>query len=150
MDEGKENACKASDEPVLVTDSENGVRNDADRGSDSPAGTFAGKVPADVPVPDAVKDAVTYPDGIDFTKMYQKGQTVFFIRISRFLGCKEFLELKLRTVEPRFMVGCRQKECAQAIGPDAAGQVFTDRKEALEYYDSVVIKTEENIITKGN
>lgn len=80
-----------------------------------------------------------YP-GFDFTTMYSKGQIIFYVKINPIVGEKELQELKLHTIYPKMLIGCIGKAYTQCIGPDTADRVFTDRKEAIKYYKSVVVK----------
>lgn len=79
-----------------------------------------------------------YP-GFDFNNYYEKGQKIFYIRILRKLGVKEFLELKIRTVYPKMIVACEEKKATVCIGPDTKDMIFVDKKLALETYDNVEV-----------
>lgn len=77
-----------------------------------------------------------YP-GFDFTTMYSVGQIVYYVKVNDIIGEKELLELKLRTIYPKTLIGCIKKSYAQCIGPDTADRVFTNRHEAIKCYDSI-------------
>lgn len=80
-----------------------------------------------------------YP-GFDFTQTYSKGQTIFYVRVNDIIGEKELLELKLRTIYPKTLIGCIEKSYTQCIGPDTADRVFTNRNDALKCYNSIILK----------
>ena len=77
---------------------------------------------------------------IDFTKLYEKGDKVYYIRVLENLGIKEFKELKLRTIYADLMVGVdetsRQTSC---IFLTTAPLVFKNRREALEVYNMISV-----------
>lgn len=78
------------------------------------------------------------PD-FDFRNEYFKGQKVYFVRIIESLGEKSVIELVLRTIYPRMMVGSEQKTGCHCIGYNMRDQVFLTQKDAAAYYDSVQI-----------
>ena len=88
-----------------------------------------------------------YP-GFDFNNYYEKGQKIFYIRVLRKLGIKEFLELKIRTVYPKTIIACEEKKATVCIGPDTKDMIFVDKKLALEIYDNVEVTTYKDINPK--
>lgn len=88
-----------------------------------------------------------YP-GFDFNDYYEKGQKIFYIRLIEKLGIKEFMELKIRTIYPKMIIACEEKSCTQCIGPYAKDLIFTDRKTAVEVYDSIDIKAFKDVNIK--
>lgn len=80
-----------------------------------------------------------YP-GFNFNDYYEKGQKIFFIRILEPLGYKEFMELTIRTIYPKTIIGFEKKHSTQSIGPDAADMIFTDRVTALDIYDQIKLE----------
>ena len=70
--------------------------------------------------PEEIKDKKPekYP-GFNFHDYYTKGQKVFYVRVHEALGIKEILELKLRTIYDKMVVGSMEKGACQCIGPDS-------------------------------
>lgn len=81
-----------------------------------------------------------YP-GFDFNNYYAKGQKIFYLRIHESLGIKEIVELKIRTVYPKTIIGFREKGHALCIGPETSDMIFNQRKDAVNAYNSINIKT---------
>jgi hypothetical protein len=92
-----------------------------------------------------------YP-GFDFSTEYEKGQTIFYVRINRIIGEKELMELKIRTVYPKMLVCCMDKACTQCIGPETADRIFRTRYEAVDCYNNtpVEIKTYESVVEEDD
>lgn len=79
-----------------------------------------------------------YP-GFDFNNYYTKGQVIYYVKINNMTGDKELLELKIRSIYPKFMVACTEKAFAQCLGPDVYDYIFTDRYTAVECYNNTKI-----------
>lgn len=88
-----------------------------------------------------------YP-GFNFNDYYEKGQKIFYIRIHEKLGVKELLELKLRTIYPKMLVGVIEKSHAVCIGPETKDRIFMKRNDAVKAYNAINIKIIENINIK--
>lgn len=86
--------------------------------------------------------------GFDFNNYYEKGQKIFYIRVHKKLGIKDFLELKIRTIYPKMIVGCEEKRATVCIGPDTKDLIFTDRRSATQAYDNIEIKDFKDINIK--
>lgn len=86
--------------------------------------------------------------GFNFHDYYQKGQKVFFVRVHEELGIKEFLELTLRTIYPKTIIGSKEKGCCYCIGPESKDMIFTERKNAVKCYDSINIKAYKDVNIK--
>ena len=86
--------------------------------------------------------------GFDFNNYYEKGQKIFYIRVHKKLGIKDFLELKIRTIYPKMIVGCEEKRATVCIGPDTKDLIFTDRRSATQAYDNIEIKDFKDINLK--
>lgn len=86
--------------------------------------------------------------GFDFNNYYEKGQKIFYIRVHKKLGIKDFLELKIRTIYPKMMVACEEKRATVCIGPDTKDLIFTDRRSATQAYDNIEIKDFKDINIK--
>ena len=86
--------------------------------------------------------------GFDFNNYYEKGQKIFYIRVRKKLGIKDFLELKIRTIYPKMIVGCEEKRATVCIGPDTKDLIFTDRRSATQAYDNIEIKDFKDINIK--
>ena len=79
-----------------------------------------------------------YPN-FDFSNFYEIGQTIFFIRINKINGTKEFMELKIRTIYPKLLIGYEKGRATQCIGSDSKDLIFTKREDALKAYNKIVI-----------
>lgn len=86
--------------------------------------------------------------GFDFNNYYEKGQKIFYIRIHKNLGIKDFMELKIRTIYPKMMVACEEKRATVCIGADTKDLIFTDRKSATQAYDNIETNTFKDINPK--
>lgn len=91
------------------------------------------------PKEEAPKKELVDP-AFDFANFYEKGQKIYYIRVFEKLGTKELLELKVRTVYPRFLVTCEDKKACVCIGYDGKDMIFEDRKEALKVYNKIHVK----------
>lgn len=83
----------------------------------------------------AVEKGLPEPD-FDFRNFYEKGQTVYFVRVLESYGTKEIINMKLRTIYPRMMVGATESGC-QCVGYKERDQVFFKHHEAETYSDSL-------------
>lgn len=81
---------------------------------------------------------VENPD-FDFNNYYEKDQIIFYIKINKALGTKDFYSLKIRTIYPRLMVACEEGKAVQCIGYDSKDMIFTNRTTAKEEYDKIEI-----------
>lgn len=88
-----------------------------------------------------------YP-GFDFNNYYTKGQTIYYVKLNNMTGDKEFLELKIRSIYPKFMVACTEKAFAQCLGPDVQDYIFADRYTAVECYNNA--KVEQRVYIKDD
>lgn len=88
-----------------------------------------------------------YP-GFDFNNYYAKGQTIYYVKLNNMTGDKEFLELKIRSIYPKFMVACTEKAFAQCLGPDVQDYIFADRYTAVECYNNA--KVEQRVYVKDD
>lgn len=78
---------------------------------------------------------------IDFTKLYKKKDVVYLVRCIDSVGIQEIKKLKLRTVEPDYMVGSAEKGSAMYIDSEWANNIFLSNKEAKEYLSKISKKT---------
>ena len=78
------------------------------------------------------------PD-FDFRNYYEKGQTVWYVRVQERLGEKETIKVFLRTIYPRTLIGSEEKSCCHCIGYQERNQVFETPREAEAYSKSLVI-----------
>lgn len=92
------------------------------------------KKPVEKPKPEK------YP-GFNFNDYYTKGQKIFFVRVHESLGVKEILELKIRTIYSKTIIGLIEKGACQCIGPESKNMIFTDRKDAVKCYNSINVKS---------
>ena len=76
------------------------------------------------------------PD-FDFRDYYEKGQTIFFVRVLEALGEKETKKLYLRTIYPRMLIGSEEKGCCQCIGYSERDRVFFNPKDASDYSKTI-------------
>ncbi len=78
-----------------------------------------------------------YPEpDFDFRNFYEKGNTVYYVRVLESYGTKEIINMKLRTIYPRMMVGATESGC-QCVGYKERDQVFFKHHEAEAYSDSL-------------
>lgn len=85
-----------------------------------------------------------YP-GFDFNDSYVKGQTIFYVRVHEAIGVKDVLELKLRTIYPKMLVGSLDKGACYCIGPESSDMVFISRKDAVDAYNNINIKAYKDV-----
>lgn len=78
------------------------------------------------------------PD-FDFRAYYEKGSTIYFVRVMEALGEKEVKKLYLRTIYPRMMVGSEEKGCCQCIGYNERDKVFLTPRDADAYYKTIKV-----------
>jgi len=71
------------------------------------------------------------PD-FDFRNFYERGQTIFFVHVLAAYGTKEIINLKVRTVYPRMIVGTTKAGC-YCISYNERDQVFFKHYEAEAY-----------------
>ena len=76
------------------------------------------------------------PD-FDFRSFYEKGQSIYFVRILQSLGEKEVKKLILRSIYPRMMVGSEEKGACQCIGYNERDQIFLIPRDANAYAQSL-------------
>ena len=123
------------------TETNMGVGNCPGPGTDGDSSDNPGTSPAadikSVPV-----KPERYP-GFDFTKEYSIGQKVYFVRLNRITSTKSYHELVLRTVGNKFMVGVEKDAQTQVLGPDVAGYIFKNSKDAVQCYDLIKFADEE-------
>ena len=81
---------------------------------------------------------VPEPD-FDFRNYYEKGQTVYFVRVMEALGEKKIKKLYLRTIYPRMMVGSEEKSCCHCIGYNERDRIFLTPRDAEAYFKSIDI-----------
>lgn len=85
------------------------------------------------------------PD-FDFRNFYEKGQTVYYIRIlNGNINTKELKKLKVRTIYPRSIVCNEEKTCCQCIGYAQRDLIFTNYVDANTAYDTINMEEEEVI-----
>jgi len=75
----------------------------------------------------------------DFNDYYEKGQEIFYIKINKVLGTKDFYALKIRTIYPRMIVACEEGKAVQCIGYDTKDKIFTSRSIARQEYNKIEI-----------
>lgn len=80
------------------------------------------------------------PD-FDFADYYEKFDKIYFIRIHEKLGIKDLLELKIRTIYPRFLVTIEDKKACVCIGYNEKDFIFINKKEAIKAYNKIHVKT---------
>lgn len=88
-----------------------------------------------------------YP-GFDFNDYYTKGQVIFFVRVHEALGIKEILELKLRTIYPKTIIGSIEKGACQCIGPESKDMIFINRIDAVKAYNDINVKAYKDVNIK--
>ena len=81
------------------------------------------------------------PD-FDFRDMFKPGDTVYYVWVNYLTGDKELLNLKLRTVYARSMVGWEEKGCAHMIGYQTKDYIFWDRHQAEELYKDLDVEAQ--------
>lgn len=81
---------------------------------------------------------VKHPE-FDFNDYYEKGQVIFYIKVNRVLGTKDFYSLKIRTIYPNMIVACEEGKAVQCIGYDTKDMIFTSRTVARQEYDKIEI-----------
>lgn len=81
---------------------------------------------------------VKHPE-FDFNDYYEKGQVIFYIKVNRILGTKDFYSLKIRTIYPNMIVACEEGKAVQCIGYDTKDMIFTSRTIAKQEYDKIEI-----------
>lgn len=92
-----------------------------------------------------VKKDIIDPD-FDFNDFYEEGQKIYYVQVFERLGTINLLELKLRTIYPRFLVGVSNKsKQSTCIGYDTKDFIFEDRGQALELYNSIEIDTKKDV-----
>ena len=79
---------------------------------------------------------VPEPD-FDFRSYYEKGETVWFVRVLGALGDKEIRKLYLRTIYPRLIIGSEAKTGCQCIGYNERDLIFRNYKDAEKCYKSI-------------
>lgn len=75
------------------------------------------------------------------------GQIVFYTRILPTAGIYDLLEIKLRTVEDTYIVGCDEKDHTAYLVSEIEAEtcIFTSRKDALNKIKEEKKKGKENI-----
>ena len=78
------------------------------------------------------------PSTFNYKDLYEKGQTVYYLRILPKLEMKEVLSIEIRTVYPDIIVGCG-KDTSQAvyIGINERENIFDNRKDAMKKYKTI-------------
>ena len=80
------------------------------------------------------------PD-FDFRDYYCKGDYIYFVNVNEFIGSKELLELRLRTIYPRMMVGHLETSECYTIGVNDSEKVFRDKELANAYLKNMKVST---------
>lgn len=80
------------------------------------------------------------PD-FDYRRFYQQGDRVCLVRYYDTLKTKELIEVKLRTIYARSMVGVVDKQYCQCICLKDKDNIFYKRQDALDYFNSITAKT---------
>lgn len=80
------------------------------------------------------------------------GQIVFYTRILPTAGIYDLLEIKLRTVEDTYIVGCDEKDHTAYLVSEIEAEtcIFTSRKDALNKIKEEKKKGKENIWKEEN
>lgn len=80
------------------------------------------------------------------------GQIVFYTRILPKVGIYDLLEIKLRTVEDTYIVGCDEKDHTAYLISEIEAEtcIFTSRKDALNKIKEEKKKGKENIWKEEN
>ena len=78
---------------------------------------------------------------------FKIGQIVFYTRILPKVGIYDLLEIKLRTVEDTYIVGCDEKDHTAYLISEIEAEtcIFTSRKDALNKIREEKKKGKENI-----
>lgn len=76
------------------------------------------------------------PD-FDFRDSYSAGEKVFLVRVYENYKEKEFIEMTLRTVYTRDMVGVVDKKYCQMVGFNERDNLFTNKQHARNFYNSI-------------
>lgn len=83
------------------------------------------------------------PD-FDFRDSYSAGEKVFLVRVYEKYKEKEFIEMILRTVYPRDMVGVVDKKYCQMVGFNERDNLFTNKQSAKTFYNSISFAAKDN------
>lgn len=73
------------------------------------------------------------PSTFNYKDLYEKGQTVYYLRVLPNLNIKEVLQLKIRSVFSDIIIGC-EPEGSQAIYIDISEKdnIFDNRKDVIK------------------
>lgn len=82
-----------------------------------------------------------YPDPyFDFRDYYSKGQEIYFAYVNEYIGEKEILKIKIRTIYARTMVGYEENACCHMIGYNTRDQLFNNKSEAENFLKTIKVK----------
>jgi hypothetical protein len=85
------------------------------------------------------------PD-FDFRDSYSTGEKVFLVRVYDNYKEKEFIEMTLRTVYTRDMVGVVDKKYCQMVGFNERDNLFTNKQHARSFYNSISFTAKDSYI----
>lgn len=85
------------------------------------------------------------PD-FDFRDSYSAGEKVFLVRVYENYKEKEFIEMTLRTVYTRDMVGVVDKKYCQMVGFNERDNLFTNKQHARNFYNSISFTAKDSYI----
>lgn len=77
----------------------------------------------------------------NYETTYNKGQTIYYLRVFKNLHIKEVLLLEIRTIYPDVIIGCVPEESqAVYIGINEKENIFDNRKDAMKKYKTIKFK----------
>lgn len=81
-----------------------------------------------------------FPDPyFDFREYYSKGQEIYYAYINDFIGEKENIKLKIRTVYARTLIGYEENACCHMIGYKNKEQIFQTKSEAEAFLKTIKV-----------
>ncbi len=80
------------------------------------------------------------PD-FDYRRFYQEGDKVYLVRYYATLKVKELIEMKIRTIYARSMVGVIDKQYCQCVDIQDRDNIFYNHKDALDCFNGIKAKT---------
>ena len=76
------------------------------------------------------------PD-FDYRMFYSNGDHVYLVRHFEEVHKKEILYLKIRKIYARMMIGTVDKQCSQCIGFSERDNIFFNKFDAVNYFNSI-------------
>lgn len=79
------------------------------------------------------------PD-FNFAEYYAKGENIYYVSVNDWIGTKELVELKIRTIYPRTIIGYEDNAGCHVIGYNNKDRIFRDKGEAQQYVKTIKVE----------